>query len=130
MDEDWEQQMLDMDNGGIVEIVPGMNVPKLDGDLGGEANQTPVLQPQLEESGTVPKKKGVGRPKRSVTKTDVFKENADPVEADQDTVDNEDHDIPNDALKQHILHLENQLTLQTVKLTKLQAENKILIKQI
>ncbi len=47
MAEDWEQQMLDMDNGGMVEIVPGMNVPKPDGDLGGEANQTSLLQPQL-----------------------------------------------------------------------------------
>ncbi len=49
------------------------------------------------------------------------------MEADQDAGDSGDHDLPDDALKQHILHLENQLTLQTVKLTKLQAENKILI---
>ncbi len=55
--------MLDMDDGVMAEIVPGMNVQKPDGDLGGEANQTPVLQPQFEESGTVPKKKGYGRPK-------------------------------------------------------------------
>ncbi len=88
MAEDWGQQMLDMDNDRMVEIVPGMNVPKHDGDLGGEANQTPLLQPQLEESGTVPKRKGCGHPKRSVPKTDRFKENADPLEAAQDTVDN------------------------------------------
>ncbi len=49
------------------------------------------------------------------------------MEADQDAGDSGDRDLPDDALKQHILHLENQLTLQTVKLTKLQAENKILI---
>ncbi len=102
MAEDWEQQMLDMDNCGMVEIVLGMNMPKPDGDLGGEANQAPLLQPQLVESGTVPKKKGRGHPKRSVTKTDGFKENADPMEADHDTVDNGDHDLPDDALKQHI----------------------------
>ncbi len=51
MAEDWEQQILDIDDGGMVEIVPGINMPNPERDLDGEANQTPVLQPQLEESG-------------------------------------------------------------------------------
>ncbi len=121
MAEDWEQQMLNMDDGGVVEIVPGMNMPKTDGDLCDEANPASLLQPQCEP-GTVPKKNGCGRPKRSVTKTDGFKENAEPVEADQVTGDCGYHLVLDDVLTQHILYLENQLTLQTMKLTKLQNE--------